>query len=344
MAESLLAHLYSRIKGSQEDVATVSLQYIISSSNSLNEAFNRLLSDVLNLNLDNDITYSCQSVGENSERPDMSGVDQSGKEVVLCEMKFYAGLTSNQPNGYLERLIRENGKALVFVCPEQRRVSLWNKITDLCREADRELTGENGFRVEVDGVAMAVISWAEIIEVLRRTASSVAVEALPDIAQLAGFCDMMDSTAFIPFASEDMGPDIARREERYFQVLDRLFDTLVANKSIKASGKGLKSSPNRNGYIKYLKINEYAVALIYDRSAWMDPRSAETPFWFYFNDNEWKQTEELKKKLKAIPEYERSMFGNTIGIALHPLMDSQLDEIAVDLMNQILNAMRKTEV
>ncbi len=32
MAESLLAHLYSRIKGSQEDVATLSLQYIISSS------------------------------------------------------------------------------------------------------------------------------------------------------------------------------------------------------------------------------------------------------------------------------------------------------------------------
>ena len=212
MALSLLAHLYSRIKGSQEDVATVSLQYIISSSPQLNKAFNRLMSSSLGIDIEDDTTYSCQSVGENGERPDMSGANSEGEEIILCEMKFYAGLTSNQPNGYLERLIRENGKALVFVCPEQRRVSLWNKITDLCREADRELTGENGFRVEVDGVAMAVISWAEIIEVLRRTASSVAVEALPDIAQLAGFCDMMDSTAFIPFASEDMGPDIARRE------------------------------------------------------------------------------------------------------------------------------------
>lgn len=65
--------------------------------------------------------------------------------------------------------------------------------------------------------------------------------------------------------------------------------------------------------------------------------------WFYFNDNEWKQTDDLKKKLSAIPEYERSMFGNTIGIALHPMLDSQLDEIAVDLMNQILTAIRKTE-
>lgn len=32
MSESLLAHLYTRISGSQEDVATVSLKYIIDSS------------------------------------------------------------------------------------------------------------------------------------------------------------------------------------------------------------------------------------------------------------------------------------------------------------------------
>ena len=119
MAESLLAHLYSRIKGSQEDVATLSLQYIISSSEKLNESFNRLLSDSLKISIDPDISYSCQSVGENSERPDMSGVNRDGQEVVLCEMKFYAGLTSNQPNGYLDRLIKEGGKALVFVWTAQ---------------------------------------------------------------------------------------------------------------------------------------------------------------------------------------------------------------------------------
>ncbi|MCR5586090.1 MAG: hypothetical protein K6F77_00975 [Lachnospiraceae bacterium] len=66
------------------------------------------------MNLPIDITYSCQSVGENSERPDMSGVDKDGREIVLCEMKFYAGLTSNQPNAYLDRLIKENGKALIY--------------------------------------------------------------------------------------------------------------------------------------------------------------------------------------------------------------------------------------
>ncbi len=344
MAESLLAHLYSKIKGSQEDVATLSLQYIISSSAKLNDAFNRLLSESLNIQLDSDITYSCQSVGENSERPDMSGLNRDGKEVILCEMKFYAGLTSNQPNGYLDRLVKEGGKALAFVCPEQRRVSLWNKILELCNENGRDVLEENGFRAKVDGISMTVVTWAEIIEILRRTASSVAIEALPDIAQLSGFCDMMDNTAFVPFSSEDLGPEIARREERYFLVLDRLFDTLVANNDIEASGKGLKSSPNRNGYTKYIKINDYSVALIYDRTAWTDMTSAETPFWFYFNDDDWDQTDELKSKLKAIPEYERFVFGNKIGIALHPLLDAQIDEIATDMMNQILDVIKKTEM
>ena len=339
MAESLLAHLYSRIKGSQEDVATLSLQYIISVNEKLNEAFNRIIGDSAKVDIGTDITYSCQSVGENSERPDMSGVDRDGKEVILCEMKFYAGLTSNQPNSYIDRLIKEGGKALVFVCPEQRRMSLWSKVKELCREDDKDLSEEAGYRVNVNGVAMTVISWAEIIEILRRTAASSAVEALPDIAQLSGFCEMMDSTAFIPFSSEDMGPEIARREERYFQVIDRLFDTIMSNKEIKASSKGLKASPSRVGYTRYLRIDEYTVAIMYNRTAWTSKTSVETPFWFYFNDEEWNQSEGLQNRLRAIPDLEREMFDSKIAIALHPAFDAPLDDVAADMMKQILSVM-----
>ena len=340
MAESLLAHLYSRIRGSQEDVATISLQYIISSNEKLNEAFNRIICDAAKVDIGTDVTYSCQSVGENSERPDMSGVDKDGKEVVLCEMKFYAGLTSNQPNAYINRLIKEKGKALVFVCPEQRRVSLWSKLKELCREDNKELMGEDGYRVSVNGISMAILSWAEIIETLRRTAASSAVEALPDLAQLSGFCEMMDSTAFIPFTPEDMGPEIARREERYYQVIDRLFDVIIANKSIKASSKGLKATPNRVGYTRYLRVNEYTVALMYNRSAWTSKSSLETPFWFYYNDDDgWKQSESLRNKLRAIPEFERDIFDSRIIVALRPALDAPIDEVANDMMEQMLRIM-----
>ena len=339
MAESLLAHLYSRIKGSQEDVATLSLQYIISSNPKLNEAFNRILNNALGLDIGTDVTYVCQSVGENGERPDMAGIDKEGNEVVLCEMKFYAGLTANQPNAYLDRLIRENGKALVFICPEQRRISLWSKVKELCRENNKELSDEGAYRISVNGISMAVLSWAEIIEVLTRTAASSSVEALPDIAQLSGLCKMMDSAAFIPFSSADMGPEIARREERYFQVIDRLFDVLMANKKVKTSSKGLKASPNRAGYTRYLRVNEYQVAIIYNRTAWMSKSSVETPFWFYYNDEDWKQSEVLKSKLRALPELEREMFDSTIAVALHPMLDASLDEVANDMMKQIFSIM-----
>lgn len=339
MAESLLAHLCTRIKGSQEDLATLSLQYIISSNEKLNEAFNRFIGDAIKVNLDTDITYSCQSVGENNERPDMSGVDKDGKEVVLCEMKFYAGLTSNQPNAYLERLEKENGKALVFVCPEQRRISLWSKLKELCREENKILEDEVGYRVIVNGIVMTVLSWAEIIEVLRRTAASSAVETLADLTQLSGFCEMMDNSAFIPFSEEDMGPEIARREERYSQVIDRLFDVLKANKRIKASSRGLHASPNRNGYTRYITINDHPVALLYNRSLWMNKTSVETPFWFYFTDFGWKQSETLLNKLRAIPEIERDSIDSKVTIALHPILDAPIDDVVHDLMDQILRIM-----
>ncbi len=336
MAESLLAHLYSRIRGSQEDVATLSLQYIISSNQKLNEAFCRIISEAIRIDIGTDITYSCQMAGENNECPDMSGIDKDGNEIVLCEMKFYAGLTTNQPNAYLDRLEKEKGKALIFICPEQRRVSLWSKVKELCREDNRELSDEAEYRIKVNGVVMALLSWAEIIEVLRNTAANSAVEALPDISQLSGLCKMMDRTAFIPFSSEEMGPEIAIREERYYQVVDRLFDVLMANDEIKTSVKGLKASPNRFGYNRYLRINDYQVSIMYNRKAWMSNTSVDTPFWVGFNDDKWKQSEDLKNKLRAIPEIERVELDSKIVVALHPLLNASLDEVAIDMMNQVL--------
>lgn len=337
MAESLLASLYSRIKGSQEDVATVSLQYILSSSEKLNVAFNRLLSDSLKMNIGTDIRYSCQSVGEDKERPDMSGVDSNGNEIVLCEMKFYAGLTDNQPNGYLDRLINNGGKALVFVCPEARKISLWHKLLDLCKS--RVLTEESDTRVIVDGITMTIVTWKQIIDVLMRVASSDAIESKSDIDQLAGFCSMMDSTAFIPFAPEELGAISGRKEERNYQVIDKLFDKLVANKGITASGKGLKASAWRGGYTRYIKVNEYCVALLYNRFAWMNTSLEDTPFWFYFTDDNWNQSNELKNRFRSIQDSDKDTIDNKVSLALHPLCHATLDEVVEDMMNQILKHM-----
>lgn len=338
MAESLLAHLYSRIKGSQEDVATLSLQYILTLSPVLNESFSRLLFNSISGEYISGIDYKCQSVGESKERPDIAGIDFEGNEVILCEAKFYAGLTSNQPNAYLDRLIKKDGKALVFICPEARRISLWDKVVGLCDGRQIEYISE--YCVNVDGIAMSLVSWNEIIETLKTAASAFAISAIPDISQLEGFCSMMDRTAFIPFSDEDLGPETAIKEERYYQVIDSVFDKLMANKNIDSSAKGLKASPFRQGYSRYIRINDWNIGIIYSRKAWISNTSCETPFWFYINDSDWKQSNEMQQKISRIKEIEKEQIDFNIAFALHPVLNVPLDDVAEDMMNQILEYIR----
>ena len=201
MAYSLLAHLYPYIKGSQEDIATYSLQYLLSNSTHLNSAFTKYMADYMDIELEETLQYHCQVTGESEqqERPDMVGFDSNGKESVLCEMKFYATLTSNQPGTYLQRLKKGNGKGLIFVCPKARRTSLWAKLKELCK--DMSVTTINEHCIDTDGVRLAIITWGEIIELLKQVASSVDVAFTPDVLQLEGYCNQLDSDAFIPFSS-----------------------------------------------------------------------------------------------------------------------------------------------
>lgn len=288
MANSLLAHLYSRIRGSQEDVATIALQYLLSQSEELNKTFTSLVASCLKLTLDENLHYICQSVGEGKERPDMAGVDKNGHEAILCEMKFYAGLTRNQPLGYLNRLKEKNGTGLIFVCPKSRQTSLWTKLKDIC--AERQMKSVDTFCVCVDGIHMAILTWTEIIEQLRKVAASSAVEYLSDIQQLEGYCAQMDSDAFIPFASEDLTADNAKRANRYYEVIDQTIALLCEDDTITTSLKGVKATAYRKGYTRSLYLDDFTLSLNYDRDLWKSNSSMETPFWVGIRDKEWKQT------------------------------------------------------
>ncbi len=341
MANSLLAHLYSHIKGSQEDVATLSLQYIVAQSPKLNREFTRLLSRALHENIETELNYVCQSVGENQERPDIAGVDASGKEHVLCEAKFYAGLTENQPNAYLDRLEKETASGLVFICPAARKVTLWSKLLDLCKE--RNVTAVDEFCVGIDKVRMSIVTWGEIINALRRVSASEAPEALPDIHQLDGFCRMMDSEAFIPFSSEDFGPINAVKEERHYQVLDTVFNLLIADKSLKSSAKGLKATAYRNGYVRYIRVMEHALSINYDRRLWRTPGSTETPFWVEIMDKNFKQPAEYRKAFSGYPETIKGNLNDGIALALMAPANATLDETAEALTRQIVTYIKKLE-
>lgn len=335
MATSLLSHLYSRIKGSQEDVATLSLQYIIAQSPALNREFTRLLCRALHGNVDGELNYVCQSVGENMERPDISGTDASGKEQILCEAKFYAGLTENQPNKYLDRLQKEGALGLVFICPDARKVTLWSKLLELCK--DRATTPVDEYCVTVDGVQMTIVTWSIIIDSLRHVAASEATEALSDIHQLDGFCSLMDREAFIPFATEDFGPENAIREERHYQVVDAVFNRLLADKSLHATSKRLKAAAYRNGYVRYFFVRGHSLSLYYDRQLWSSARSEETPFWVKFKDASWKQTERYVQAFNKYPERVKELVNGEVTLALFAPANAALDEVSEAIAAQIVS-------
>ena len=140
--QSLLGQFYNRIRGSQEDIASESLVYILKQSLESRKVVNQIVKANTNL-MFSDLAYQTQNVGESLERPDISGKDETGKEVLLIEAKFWASLTRNQPNGYLKRL-KEN-TVLMFLVPTLRTRTVFEevKFRILQENEDLEIDTEN---------------------------------------------------------------------------------------------------------------------------------------------------------------------------------------------------------
>lgn len=335
MAYSLLAHLYPRIRGSQEDVATFSLAYILEQSGPLNSAFTKMICKRLHLDIENSLVYKCQDAAPDLGRPDIAGYED-GKLRILCEAKFYAGLTSNQPVSYLQRLAEENEKenGLIFICPRPRIIAIWNKVRSLAEEAGFEGVQIDEYCMKYSGTTMSIISWGEITAELMRIAMEQDPERQGDLKQLQGFCEKIDSESFIPFRPEDFSAQTARDIDRYYQVVDETFKMLKNNDALETDTKGLRKSPRWQGYSQYIRINGVAVSIDYLRKPWKAPSSVETPFWTHIEevvDGKWQTTDKVKQFMSTIDGRLQEDFYGYQYLALTPSPYLSLEEIAGEL-------------
>ena len=345
MAYSLLAHLFPRIKGSQEDVATYSLSYILEQSTVLNEAFTKLVSSNLHVILPKVLSYNCQDSDSEFGRPDIAGYD-SGTLKVLCEAKFYAGLTVNQPVSYLKRLQGTKDSGVIFICPKERIISLWDKVVETAKEAglDEEKIAENC--MDYAGTRLSILSWSEILSELIRVATELQPEMLGDLRQLEGFCNKVESEAFIPFTDDDFSVRTAKDIDRYYQVVDQVLSVLKTHKELCPSAKGLRSSPRWQGYSTYLILNEKGISIDFIRTLWKAPTSVETPFWCQIRDIEngkWMITEKMKQFLLTVDSRRVEVFYGDPYLALIPKPYRSLEELGEDLAEQVLDYLRKYE-
>ena len=188
-SDSLLAHLAWRFPGATEDIATEALAYILGKQ----EGARTALADLLRSGgadpepMD---SFSTQRVYQRSKKPDLVAFNEE-RVVLLVESKFWASLTSNQPNGYLKLMMDDlpAAKNLLFIAPEARQGGLWEELRQQTGKK-YEVTGEQtagGVRsvaVGSGGHRLMLTSWDFLLGRLVGTGPDEG----GDLRQLRGLC------------------------------------------------------------------------------------------------------------------------------------------------------------
>jgi hypothetical protein len=118
MTNSLFGYMAQRFGSSAENLATESLLYVLRRSLTAKRAFFRYLEQTGCTPLPDSLRLASQSMDkEDKSIPDLVGLDAQNKSILICESKFWAGLTNNQPVTYLEQLERASGSLLLILGP-----------------------------------------------------------------------------------------------------------------------------------------------------------------------------------------------------------------------------------
>jgi hypothetical protein len=288
--DSLLGYLTPRFATQPENLATESLNYIISRSTAASRS---LVSFIQNLGVSTPETlvFRTQATGTDGCIPDLVGSDVDGKQLIILEVKFWAPLTENQPVLYLKRLPAELPAALVFIAPAARLTLLWSELLLRCRDAkiglgaEREISSEVRSRSVGDRHVLAIASWRTLIShLLQRLNLEADGAAVADMIQLQGLCARMDDDAFLPLHSEELSSSIAARLMQFCRLIDDVVTRLVVEGRVSIAG--VRASGSAGSYFRSMKISEYGCSLEVNADFWHKRRA--TPIWLRVKDPGWK--------------------------------------------------------
>ena len=333
--KSLLAHLAWTFTNQTETLTTEALGYILSQSSAARQALQETVrtggADV------GPITQvKTEVTGDGGARPDLVGSDEHGSERVLVEVKFWAGLTDNQPNTYLERLPADaNPAVLLFVAPEARLETLWTEVLRRAGEKfNLEVTEKQGIKTAVVDKSerwLMLTSWRALLGSMSSRASIDGdSSAERDILQLNALCEREDTDAFLPLRSEEFGPTFPRRMLNLQKLVDDA--TERGRKAGFVDTKGRNVAPRALGYGKKLRIGSKDTAWA---EAWFGVNyhrwvyEEETPLWLEL-DNSFISTADIINKI----DYDHASFTLRVGVEYEEVLDSvvhRLRDIAEDI-------------
>lgn len=288
---SLFAQILPIFTDQTERAATEALRYILVQSQAARDALEQMLRTA-GVEIGSLRRFQTEAIGDEGERVDLVCSDENGTERVLIEAKFWAGLTDNQPNTYLARLPEDTHSALLFVAPAQRIETLW---PELCRRAEAQhslaVTSDattsaelRGVSIDDNGHKMMLTSWRAVLERMESQASLAGDRvAMRDIEQLHGLTERMDSDAFLPIHSDELGQVFPRRILDFVRLVDDATQRAVTNDW--ADIDGLRVAPQWYGFGRYLRLNGVVVWFGIDFRYWAG--QGESPIWVHSQDGKY---------------------------------------------------------
>jgi len=256
-SDTLLAYLVSSFPGNTENIATEALRHVFNHSDASVEALNDIVQSGVR-DVSPITRVKSQVLHADGTIPDLVGLDESYKERVLVEVKFWAQLTSNQPNGYLERLPKDGPAVLIFLAPEERVQSLWLQLRNRVKQQFgrwTELDSERKcIRVSDTQRHLMIVSWGSLLDgMAARSRDSGEPGVETEIRQLRSLARYADSGATKPIRQgEELGADSERQLRTYKRLIDA--GTARGIEQGWASRKGLRATPRSYGYGRYIRL------------------------------------------------------------------------------------------
>lgn len=272
MNKSLLSHIAGSFISQYENVANSSIAYLL---NNYSQARSTLLK-ILELQDIQSIRFVTElGTGENG-RPDVTGIGTNGEKIIIIEGKFWANLTSNQPDNYIREL--SQGGKILFLSPEKRKISLSNEI-------DRRMAPFD------DRNLIMVISWKELIESIEHENSKDPDFSLTsDLIQLKALCEIMDVEGMPPLSASDLDPMNGRISYQLADLLDDCREVMI--NWPETDFKGVRAVATKSGYGFYFKMHGFGCQLMFSTFHWFTTKSS-TPYWLSIGNFNFKRDDSI---------------------------------------------------
>lgn len=262
------------------------------------DTFIRLLANDVE-SISYDLRFVTQAADSDASIPDLVGL-ANDRPVIICEAKFWAGLTDHQPVTYIQRLQKYGGGVLVFIVPAMRFSTLHSELLRRCKTANlspKETAKTKDAELKVTQierhVPLVICSWRLVLDTMKYKLDEMGeYETAADVRQLAGLCDQMDSEAFLPLRSEELSCAIGSRIIQFTELVDKVTDALIREGV--ASKENLKASWS-GGYGQYMIICGFGCRLHINFWYWSKHR--ETPLWLSIQRKDWSFSPEAQQAL-----------------------------------------------